>query len=381
MRGHIRSRYKGTYAIYIELERDPVTKKRQQYHESIKGTKKDAEKRMADLIHQLDKGTFARPGKLTVADFLEAWLKENCAPNRARNTTETYEFFVHKHIIPSIGMIPLTSLRPSHLQHLYKEKQDSGLGARSRRYIHSTLHRALKIAVQQGLISHNPADAVESPKVQHRDMKIMSESDIHLFLEYARSTPYYALFYLALFTGMRRSELLALQWTDVDLATGNISVNRTLHQLRNKEIVISQPKTAKSRRRIELPQSAVEVLKEHRKQQKDLLRALGKTLEDEDFMFLNNKGKHLLPDGVSKAWAKLAKQTGMTGIRLHDARHTHASLMLKQDTHPKIVQERLGHASIQVTLDTYSHVVPGLQKAAAKRFDEMLAPTKENEAV
>jgi integrase len=381
MRGHIRNRYKGSYDITVELERDPITKKRQQYHETIKGTKKDAEKRLAELEHQLDKGSFARPGKLTVAEFLEAWLKENCVPNRARNTTETYDFFIHKHIIPSIGMIPLTSLRPGHLQHLYKEKQDSGLGDRSRRYIHSTLHRALKIAVQQGLISSNPADAVESPKVKHRDMKTMSEPDIHLFLEYARSTPYYALFYTALFTGMRRSELLALQWADIDLATGTISVNRTLHQLRNKEIVISQPKTAKSRRLLELPDLLTEVLKEHRKQQKDLLRALGKTLEDDTYVFLNNKGQHLLPDAVSKAWSKLAKLTGMKGIRLHDARHTHASLMLKGGEHPKVVQERLGHASIQVTLDTYSHVTPGIHKDAAKRFNEMFASTKENEAV
>jgi integrase len=381
MRGHIRSRYKGTYAIYIELERDPVTKKRQQYHESIKGTKKDAEKRMAELIHQLDKGTFARPGKLTVADFLEAWLQDYCKANLAPNTTETYEFFIRKHIIPVIGQIALSSLRPEHLQRLYSDKLNGGLGSRSVRYIHGTMHKALKSAVKLGMISRNPADSVEAPKAEHREMKIMSESDIHLFLEYARSTPYYALFYLALFTGMRRSELLALRWSDIDLLLGQISVNHTLHRLDNKEIIIRQPKTAKGKRTIALSPSTIAVLREHRTQQEELKKSLGVTLAEDDFVFCQMDGTPLFPDSITQAWRRLAHRTGLKGIRLHDARHTHASLMLKQGIHPKIVQERLGHASIQITLDTYSHVAPGLQEAAAARFDEILAPTKENEAV
>jgi integrase len=180
---------------------------------------------------------------------------------------------------------------------------------------------------------------------------------------------------------MRRSELLALRWEDLDLIMGQISVNRSLHHLRDKSLVFRTPKTAKGRRTIALPPSAILVLEEHREKQVEIRLILGTRLEDGDLVFSRPDGQPLLPDTVSHAWTKLALRTGLTGIRLNDARHTHASLMLKQGIHPKIVQERLGHASIQVTLDTYSHVAPGLQEAAALRFDEALTAAAKHEPV
>ncbi|MFC1861010.1 site-specific integrase [Chloroflexota bacterium] len=211
-------------------------------------------------------------------------------------------------------------------------------------------------------------------------MQVMNESDIHILLEYAKSTLYYPLFYLAIFSGMRRSELLALRWSDVDLLLCQLSVNRTLHQLHNREIIIREPKTAKGRRFIALSPSTVGVLREHRTQQEKLRQSLGMTLSDNYLVFCQHDGKPLLPDSVSRAWHRLAHHTGLKGIRLHDARHTHASLMLKQGIHPKIVQERLGHSSIQITLDVYSHVAPGLQQAAANRFDEIVTAMPEKQA-
>ena len=200
----------------------------------------------------------------------------------------------------------------------------------------------------------------------------MSESDIHIFLEFAKSTPYYDLFYTALFTGMRRSELLALRWSDVDLILCQLYVNRTLHQLRTGEIIYRQPKTDKGRRQIALSPSTALVLKEHRENREQLMQAQGLELNDDSLIFSQIDGKPLLPDSITHAWMKLARRSGLHGIRLHDARHTHASLLLKQGVHPKIVQERLGHGSIQITLDTYSHIVPSMQQAAAAKFDEVL---------
>ena len=381
MRGHIVKRYENSYSIILNLGRDPITKQRKQQWVSVKGTKKDAEKKLSELLHQLDTGTFVQPTKYTVANFLEQWLKDYCKANLAQNTTETYEFFVRKHIVPVIGQLTLSSLRPEHLQRLYSDKLNGGLGSRSVRYIHVTMHKALKTAVKLGMIPRNPADSLDVPKVKRHDIQIMNESDIHIFLEYARPTPYYALFYTALFTGMRRSELLALRWQDVDLLLGQISVNHSLHQLHSGEIVIKQTKTAKGRRLIALSPSTIAALREHRTQQEELKKSLGATLADSDFVFCMPDGTPFLPDSITHAWRKLASRTGLKGIRLHDARHTHASLMLKQGIHPKIVQERLGHASIQITLDTYSHVAPGLQEAAALRFDEIINPTREKEAV
>jgi integrase len=160
-----------------------------------------------------------------------------------------------------------------------------------------------------------------------------------------------------------------------------LSVTRTIHQLHNGDIIFSQTKTDKSRRLIALSPSTATVLLEHKEQQEQIRQTLGLTIADDDLVFSRIDGKPLLPDSITHAWMKLARRAGLNGIRLHDARHSHASLMLKQGIHPKIVQERLGHTSIQITLDTYSHVAPGLQQAAAESFDKMILPPREKEAV
>jgi integrase len=219
----------------------------------------------------------------------------------------------------------------------------------------------------------SPADALTAPRVQRHEMQTWNEEDLKIFLDAARETDYYPIFYLALFTGMRRSEMLALRWADIDFIYAQISVSRSLHHLRSGETIFRQPKSAKGSRTIALPPSTVLALKKYHKKQPILHLVVGKSLTDEDLVFSHIDGKPLLPDTITHAWIKLVHKTGLKNIRLHDARHTHASLMLKQGIHPKVVQERLGHSSIQITLDTYSHVAPGLQDAAAKRFDEILS--------
>lgn len=388
MRGYIAKRAKNSYSIAVSLGKDASTGKYKQQWTTVMGTKKEAEKRLGELLHQLDNGTFMKPGKTTLAEYLEKWLKDYVWPNLAPRTAEGYQYIVRSHLIPSLGQILLTQLKPEHLQHLYSEKLASGrsdgkggLSKRSVQYIHVTLHKALKNAVTLGMIGRNHADAVEPPRPQRREIQTMNEVDIHIFLEFAKSTPYYALFYLALFTGMRRSELLALRWCDIDLFLCQLSVTRTIHQLHNGDIIFSQVKTDKSRRSIALSPSTAIVLREHREQQEELRQVLGRVLEKDDLVFCQIDGRPLLPDSITHAWMKLARHAGLKGIRLHDARHAHASLMLKQGVHPKIVQERLGHSSIQITLDTYSHVAPGLQQAAAEGFDKIILPGREKEAV
>ncbi len=197
----------------------------------------------------------------------------------------------------------------------------------------------------------------------------MTEDGISVFLEAAFHSPYYVLFYLAFFTGMRRSELLALRWCDVDLLLCQVHITRSLHYLRTGNIVFGSPKTTRARRIVSLPPSSACLLQGH----KDKREAqLGMTLKEDDLIFSDHEGKPLLPDTISHAWAKLVKRAGLEHIRFHDARHTHASLLLKQSVHPKIVQERLGHATISTTLDLYSHVSPGLQEAAAIGFDKLV---------
>jgi len=382
MKGSITKRG-NSYRIRVSLGRDTTTGKYISHYETLMGNKARAEKRLREVLTEIDKGIFVKPGKATLGEYLKSWLMDYCRPNLSPRTLELYSYICEKHVLPTLANIPLIDLRPQHLQRLYAEKVSDGLSNRTVQLIHITLHKALKNAVKTGLLVRNITESVDTPKVQRREMHVMSETDLHLFLEYAKDTPYYALFYTSLFTGMRRAELLALRWSDIDLELCQLSVTRSMQYVRGaaqeNRISFREPKTAKSRRLIALSPSTVITLREHKAKQADLRQSLGyPLLSDNDLAFSHYDGSPLLPNSVTHAWVKLVRRCGLHGIRLHDARHTHASLLLKQGVHPKIVQERLGHGSIQITLDTYSHVVPGLQQAAANKFDDIVLPRQTN---
>jgi len=380
MRGHIVKRGKSSYTVVLNMGIDPTSGKRKQQWVSVKGNKKDAEKRLSEMLHQIDTGSFMRPGKTTVADFLERWIEDH-QRNLSPRAAERYGRIVRTHLVPNFGNITLTQLKPEHLQKVYAAMQKQGLSPRTVRYHHAVMHVALKTALKWGLIVRNPADAVDPPKIHRNDMQTWDEQEINQFLEGAKETPYYTLFYTVLFTGMRRSELLGLKWSDVDLIQPQVSVSRSLHQLTDGSFVFTEPKSAKSRRNIALTPSNALLLKEHQEKQRLDRAMLGMGWSNDDLVFGTLDGKPRIPDTITKVWERLAAHAGVKVIRFHDARHTHASLWLKLGIHPKIVQERLGHASIQMTLDTYSHVAPGLQEAAALRFDELVVPKRENQAV
>jgi len=379
MRGHIEKRSKDSYSCRVALGKD-ANGKYKFHSETVRGTKKDAEKHLSEMYSQQDKGTFIKPTKTTLSAYLERWLTDYVKSTLGPRTYEGYESIIRCHLIPDLGHIPLMQLKPQHLQKYYA-KQLAGIRQDRKDVLtqttvshhHTCLHRALKMAVRLGLLVSNPADAVTPPRPQHTEMQTMHEDDLQVFLATAKPTPYYTMFYTFLFTGMRRSELLALRWSDVDLLMCQISVTQTLHHLRGGNLVFRPPKTAKGRRSISLSPSLTFVLKEHKEKQMLERIMVGKTLKENDLVFATPEGKPLLPDTISHAWAKMVKRAGLNHFRLHDARHTHASLLLKQGAHPKIVQERLGHATISTTLDLYSHVTPGLQAAAANRFDEVLS--------
>jgi len=229
-----------------------------------------------------------------------------------------------------------------------------------------------------GLLSRNVAQATEAPRADHKVMPTIAAEDVLRFLEAARETPYYTLFYLLLHTGLRRGEALALRWKNVDLGLASLgvsaylSVTETVYKL-NGTYIIKEPKTSSGKRRIALSPSLALVLWQHRAEQQAQQALLGKPLADGDFVFAHPDGTPLDPSTVSHAFNKVIRRAGLPHIRLHDLRHTHASLLLRAGVHPKIVQERLGHSSIRVTLDTYSHVMGGLQEAAAQRFDDFLS--------
>ena len=325
-------------------------------------------------------GNYTQPSKMTLGEYLKRWLKDYVTPNLAPKTAEWYAYIVHTHIIPALGNITLTQLRPEHLQRYYADKLASGrndgqgaLSPQTVRHCHVTIHYALETAMKWGIIMRNPADAVMPPPIQRKQMQTWNESEVRCFLEEIKKSPYYALFHLLLSSGMRRGEALALRWRDVDLTLCQVYVTRSLQHLKDGTFVFKQPKTARGQRSIALPPATTLVLREHYEKQAEIMSRMGATLKGDDLVFCHSDGTPLQPSSITHAWEKLVKRSGLKYIRLHDARHTHASLMLKQGIHPKIVQERLGHASIQITLDTYSHVAAGLQEAAAMRFNEVFS--------
>ena len=367
-----------SYTIVISLGKDPNTGKYKYHYETVTGTRELAKKRRAELIHELDNGNFIKPGKTTVAKYLERWLADYAKPNLSPRSFERYAGVIHQYLIPKMGNILLTQLKPEHIQNHYMSMLSKGLSGSTVRFHHAVVHKALQTAVKWQLLKHNAANSVDVPRPHHNEMQTWDEYEVRRFLEATKASPYYALFHTALFTGMRRSELLGLQWRDIDIQ--QIHVNRALHHLKDGSYVFTEPKSAKSRRAIALSPSSVLVLAEHKERQEGIRAMIGAPLNQDDLVFSTPEGKPLRPNTVTRVWTTLAVKAGVKRIRLHDARHTHASLMLKQGVHPKIVQERLGHSTIAMTLDIYSHVAPGLQEAAAENFDRLLNPEHENEA-
>ncbi len=372
------------YTIVLQLGLGSDGKRKQRWI-ACPGNKHQAEQMRAELMHEQANGTLVAPNKITVGQYLAQWLK-SVQGNLSPRTVEGYTTIINR-IIPSLGAIPLTALRPDTLQKYYTDcletgrmNKQGGLNPLTVRHHHTLLHRALKNAMEWGLIMRNPADAAHPPPSAPPEIHIMSEDEIQTFLEAAKQTPYYDLYFTVLYTGLRRSEVLALRWSDIDLLGCQLSVSRSIHRLRDGSYIFRQPKSAKGKRMVALSPSATHVLRQHREKMTAERLLSGIPLKDGDLVFAKSDGSPIRPNTVTRAWPMLAVRAGLKPIRLHDARHTHASLMLKQGIHPKIVQERLGHATISVTLDTYWHVAPGLQEAAAQKFDDMgLLPKLEKE--
>ena len=362
-----------SYRVRISYQDDAGKRHQISKTASSKGR---AEKLRTQILSELDKGILAKPNKLATGAYLEQWLKGSVASTVAPSTYGSYAYITKKYLIPALGGIKLWNLKPQHLQRLYADKMQQGLSPRSVQLMHITLHKALKNAIKTGLISRNPIDLVDPPKVERHEMKTMTEEDIGRFLDEARKGDYYTLFYIYLFTGIRRSEALALRWSDVDLLGCQLSINKTM-QFLNKKVTFKSPKTANSRRLVALSPSTSVVLRLHREAQNKIRKYKEESpVSDDDLVFCQSDGSPYLPNTISHAWIKLVKKCGLDGVRLHDARHTHATLLFKSGVSAKVIQERLGHSSVAFTMNTYAHVSPGMQKQAANQFDDAVIPDK-----
>ena len=365
MRGCIVKRGNG-YALVIHLGRDPLTgKKRQKWYSHR--TRREAEAQAAQLLVQVQAGGGVPPARLRAGDYLDQWLKDYAAGAVSFSTLRRYEDIIRLHLKPALGHIPLSRLTAQAIQSYTSGKLAGGQSPASVLYHYRVLHEALQHAVRWGLLVRNPADFVDPPRLRHTEMRTWDEEQVRLFLaEAKRSSPHYTLYLTAVLTGMRQGELLGLRWKDVDLTLGTASIRQTFYRLGGQQI-FNEPKSHRSRRMVELDPMLVDELRRLRDEQKERRNILGADYEDRDLIFCQPDGKPLHAQNlVRREFHSIASRARLPRIRFHDLRHTHATHMLQHGVNLKVVQERLGHSNPAFTLAVYSHVLPGMQKEAAR---------------
>ena len=375
MRGHIRKRG-NKWAVIVDVGVGEGGRRRQKWHSGYR-TKKDAEAALTEVLGRLQTGTYVEPTRQSLAGFLQEWLPAIEGTVRA-GTWRSYRTNVERHVIPRIGQVALSKVGAAHLNALYAEllatgRHDGagGLSPRTVRYTHTILHRAFRDAVRWGALSRNPADLADPPRNGRPPLNVWTAEQLRTFLASNERDRLYALWFTLSTTGLRRGEALALRWSDVDFDANRLSIRRSLTSAAG-QLTFAEPKTAKSRRSIALDPSTIAVLRAHRIRQLQDRMAWASAYEDNDLVFAREDGSPLRPDTVSRRFIDLARRTGVARIRVHDLRHTYATIALVAGTHPKVVAERLGHSAIAVTLDTYSHVIPSLEEEAASRIARLI---------
>jgi integrase len=363
--GTIYKRKDGTWSAQVSIQGRRLTK--------YTKTQSEARSWLRKTLNQVDNGITFLGAQMELGKYLEQWLVTVKTSVRPR-TYDQYRQIATGHIIPVLGRIKLKDLRPDQIQSLYNNKLKSGTSNRTVRMIHAVIHRALNQALQMSIITRNPSDVVIIPKLIKKEMKTLTDTQVQTLLLAVRGTRYEALYLLAVTTGLREGELLGLKWSDLDWITRHLSIQRQLQRLHDLGLVFSEPKSASGRRVIALGSATIEKLRDHYKRQQLERLAAGERWIGNDLIFPTIIGTPNDGSNLIKNFKSLLRTYNLPLIRFHDLRHTAATLMLQQGIHPKVVQERLGHSQISMTLDTYSHVLPNMQEEAAEKIDELIIP-------
>jgi len=375
MKGHIRERSAGCWAIVIDLH-DPETGKRKRKWHSFRGTKRQAQVKCSELIAAIKGETYVDSSRQTVAQYLDRWLTY-MASQLSPRSHERYTEIVKKNLVPALGALCLTKLRSRHIAEAYAKALQTGrrdgkggLSANTVLYMHRVLKHALADAVAWRELVHNEAAAVKPPKVERKQMKVLDMDATATLIEEARGTTLFVPILLGVTTGMRRGEVVALRWRNLDLDRAQISIEESAEQTKTG-IRYKPPKSGKGRT-VALPNAVVEEMRNHRVRQAEALLKLGIRLSEHTFVVAQADGSALQPRSLTHAFKLFLAKHKLSRVRLHDLRHTHATAMLKNKVHPKVVQERLGHSTIAITMDIYSHVLEGMQEDAAETVDAVL---------
>lgn len=363
---------KASWQVVIE-RRDPATGNRNRLIVGTFRTKKEAEKEERDAISQRDRGTTVDPSKVTVAEILTEWLRTKKTEVRPQ-TVAGYEITIRRHIVPALGSIAVQKLTAARLQRQYSDWLDQGVGVRTVRNCHMRLSQALDQAVRHNIVASNICRSVRQPKESKKRAAVWDTEDIKSFLNVAQDDSLHPLWHLLLYTGMRRQEALGLRWRDINWERGTAHIVQTvIADIANRGAALIQhdTKTKTGARTVRLAPDTLSLLKEYRKTWAERKLA-ATTWEDNDLIVCTSKGTPINPNNVTRSFDVLVKVAGVRDITVHGLRHTHATQLLKAGISAKVVSERLGHANIGITLDTYSHVLPDMQDEAAEAIGRLL---------
>ncbi len=333
----------------------------------------EARDKLAKALSDRIDGIVYDDENMTLGEYLDVWLKGSVFGSVRQSTYDRDTNLVNNHIKPVLGGLKLKKLNSGQVQSFYRDRLDAGFSSSTVHKIHDILRRGLAQAVKWHLVPRNVAEAAKPPRPASKEMQALSADEARKLLDVVGDARLEALYVLAIHTGMRQGELLALRWQDVDLENAVASVRRTLTRSGGK-VLFGEPKTKKSRRSIRLTPQAVEALRVHLKRQLRDIEILGDRYQDQGLVFTTDTGAPINPSNLrQRSFAPLLKRAGLPHMRFHDLRHTCATLLLSRGVHPKFVQELLGHATIAITLDTYSHVMPSMGDATAKAMEDALA--------
>jgi len=375
MAGQLIPKGKDHWLLRIYSGRDPLTKKRTYKASKFEGDQTQAQAELDRLVRARAEEN-VKPSGITVNEHLDQWFEQVAENRYAYKTRQNYKGIIACDVRKRIGLVKLSDLQPSHIQQIFNAMAARGTCSNTRRRLHSVISNALDCAVAWGTLEMNPMARVEIPRREVKDMRSMSQQEVRSFLEITDKGFYAEYFRTAVVTGMRPGELAGLRWHDVDFKLGTISVQRSLvWKGKHDGWFLVAPKTERGKREITIPTSLSNALAELGKRQNDRIRRAGDRYQNDDFVFADEWGKPVyLEQFVRRVFKVALVRAGLPRtIRLYDLRHTCATLLLKDGEHIKVVSERLGHSNVRITLEIYAHILPGMQRDAANRMENLLS--------
>ncbi len=363
MRGHLRKRGSRKWQLVYDVPRGSDGRRKQRY-ETVDGTKKEAESRLTEILRSLDRGRYFEPTSMSVSEYLDLWLRDYAEPSVRPRTLQGYRGIVESGIKPAIGETRLVDLTASDVQRYYAKMTKSGLSAQTVTHHHRVLRQALKQAMRWDLIARNVTDGVTPPKRTKPKFKILTRAESERLLNAAEETAYHLPIHLALSAGLRRSEIIGLQWSDFDSGKSTLTVARATVGLTGDPMHTDDPKSNRSRRTVSIGEATRSMLESHRERREAELAQHGVLMTRFTQLCVRPDGSPMKPYALGAGYKRLALGCGIDGVRFHDLRHAHATMLLESGVPLHVVQARLGHESIQTTVDTYGHVLRSSDEAA-----------------